>query len=77
MSVNTQKELNLLITTPEVPDLTTEDDTLKQKVAVQESSIQEDHVFGIIGEDACSCNSKADQSVTSKADIRWGPQVSS
>jgi hypothetical protein len=78
MSASTQKELNILITTPEVPELSTGNDTSKHKVTVQEPSIQENnHVGGIIREDTCSRKNKADQSVMSKAEIRWGPQVSS
>jgi hypothetical protein len=78
MSASTQKELNLFITTPEVPDLSTEDDTSKHKVTVQEPLIQENnHVCGIICEDTCACKDNAEQSVMSKAEIRWGPQVSS
>lgn len=76
MSVVTQKELNLLIATPEV-GLSTGDDTLKPKLTVQESSIQENHVCGIVRqEDACSCKSNADKSATLKTEIRWRPQVS-
>lgn len=78
MSASTQKELNILITTPEVPELSTGNDTSKYKVTVQEPSIQENnHAGGIVREDTCSCTNNADKSVMSKAEIRWGPQVSS
>jgi len=78
MSASTQKELNILITTPEVPELSTGNDTSKHKVTVQEPSIQENNqVGGIICEDTCSCKNNADKSVRSKAEIRWVPQVSS
>jgi len=80
MSASKQKDLNLLISTPEVPELSTGNDTSKYKVTVQEPSIQENnHVGGITREDTCpcACTNNADKSVTSKAEIRWGPQVSS
>lgn len=78
MSASTKKELNLLVTTPEVPELSTGNDTSKHKVTVQEPSIQENnHVGGIICEDTCSCKKNVNESVMPKAEIRWGPQVSS
>jgi len=78
MSASTQKELNILTTTPEIPELSTGNDTSKHKVTVQEPSIQENnHVGGIIREDTCSCANNALESVMSKAEIRWGPQVCS
>jgi hypothetical protein len=81
MSVGNQKELNLLITAPQVPDLSTGDDSLKAKVTVEEPSIQDNHVCEIIPqpqlEHTCPPINDAVQSPESQPlPITWGPQVS-
>jgi uncharacterized C2H2 Zn-finger protein len=62
-----QKELNHLVTTPEVPELSTGNDTSKHKITVQEPSIQENnHVWGnhmrgymfVQEECQCKCDAK-------------------
>jgi hypothetical protein len=83
MSVGNQKELNLLITAPQVPDLSTGEDSLKAKVTVEEPSVQDNHVCEIIPqpqlqpEHTCQPNGDAVQSPESpQLPIAWGPQVS-
>jgi hypothetical protein len=79
MSVSTQKELNLLITL-QVPELSTVDDSLKNKLTVQEPSIQDNNVCEIKPQpqlkDTDSSESKAELSATPQVQIRWLPQVS-
>jgi hypothetical protein len=80
MSISKQKELNLLITAPQVPDLSTGDDSLKNKVTVEEPSVQDNHVCEIKPqpqlEQRCSTNNNLGQSAAPQVQIRWGPQVS-
>lgn len=82
MSVSKQKELNLLITAPQVPELSTGDDSLKNKVTVEEPSIQDNHVCEIKPqpqpqpEHRCSSKNNLGQSAAPQVQIRWGPQVS-
>lgn len=82
MSVSKQKELNLLITAPQVPELTTGDDSFKNKVTVEEPSIQDNHVCEIKPqpqpqpEHRCSSKNNLGQSAAPQVRIKWGPQVS-
>lgn len=84
MSVSKQKELNLLITAPQVPELSTGDDSLKNKVTVEEPSIQDNHVCEIKPqpqpqpqpEHRCSSKNNLGQSAAPQVQIKWGPQVS-
>jgi hypothetical protein len=78
MSVSKQKELNILITAPQVPDLSTGDDSLKNKVTVEESSIQDNYVCEIKPqlEHKCSSNNNLGQRAAPRPQIKWGPQVS-
>jgi hypothetical protein len=78
MSVSTQKELNILIATPQVPELSTADHSLKNKLTVQESSIQDNHVYEInprLKDIESSMNTT--ETSAKQAQIRWTPQVSS
>ncbi|XP_023712857.1 facilitated trehalose transporter Tret1 isoform X3 [Cryptotermes secundus] len=83
MSVTKQKELNLLITAPQVPELSTGDDSLKNKVTVEEPSIQDNHVCEIKPqpqpqpqpEHRCSSKNNLGQSAAPQVQIHWGPQV--
>jgi hypothetical protein len=80
MSVSKQRELNLLITTPQVPELSTGDDISKNKVTLEESSIQDNRVYEIPQtqlKDTDSSESNAEPSVASQVQINWFPQVSS
>jgi hypothetical protein len=82
MSVSKQKELNLLITAPQVLGLSTGDDSLKNKVTVEEPSVQDNHVCEIKPqpqpqlEQRRSSKNNLGQSVAPQVQIKWGPQVS-
>lgn len=82
MSVSKQKELNLLITAPQVPGLSTGDDSLKNKVTVEEPSVQDNHVCEIKPqpqpqlEHRRSSKNNLGQSAAPPVQIKWGPQVS-
>jgi hypothetical protein len=79
MSVSKQRELNLLITTPQVPELSTGGDISKNKVTLEESSIQDNQVYipQTQLKDTDSSESNAEPSVASQVQINWFPQVSS
>lgn len=81
MSTSTRKEINLLLTIPQVPDLSTGDDSSKNKVTAQEPSIQDNRVSEIIAHpdltNSDSATSSTGSSAKSDVQIKWGPQVSS
>lgn len=78
MTDTTQKELNLLISQSQVPELTT-DDNLKNKVTVEEPSIQDAVCIRVPPSlhDTSDLPPKSidDSSVKTPASIMWGPQV--
>lgn len=77
MSSSTQKELNLLITTPQVPEFSPSDDSLKYKVTVQEPSIQDNDVCDIKPQPQLKDTDSSKSKIEPEVQIKWIPQVSS
>ncbi|XP_021940958.1 facilitated trehalose transporter Tret1-like isoform X2 [Zootermopsis nevadensis] len=75
MSSSTQKELNLLITTPQVPEFSPNDDSLKYKVTVQEPSIQDNDVCDIKPQPQLKDTDSSKSKIEPEVQIKWIPQV--